>query len=113
MEKRKEGEKEDGVGTCKRPNYCADDNYTRNRLYKYELVDDKLENPKLLLDLPGYPGADYIGGTIAIDPNSSNNNDLYVVTGDGDSCDRSMVSLLSEQIINSKNFVIKRYIKYK
>ena len=27
-----------------------------NRLYRYELVDNKLVNPKLLLDLPASPG---------------------------------------------------------
>jgi glucose/arabinose dehydrogenase len=107
-EKREEGEKEDRVGNCKRSNYCAGDNYTRNRLYRYELVDGRLVNPKLLLDLPGYPGADHIGGTIAVDPNSSNNNDLYVITGDGDSCDRSSCyDDLEDSVLYSKssNFI--------
>src|ERR671919_1040235 len=27
-----------------------------NRIYKYEFIDNKLVNPKLILDLPGYPG---------------------------------------------------------
>src|SRR5215207_8519920 len=32
-----------------------------NRLYRYELVDDKLANPKLLLDLPYLPGPAHNG----------------------------------------------------
>jgi aldose sugar dehydrogenase len=32
-----------------------------NRLYRYELVNDKLINPKLLLDLPADPGPRHNG----------------------------------------------------
>ena len=35
-----------------------------NRLYKYELVDNKLVNPTLLLDLPAIPGPRHNGGGI-------------------------------------------------
>ena len=34
-----------------------------NRLYIYELVDNKLVNPKLLLDLPASPGGSHNGGS--------------------------------------------------
>src|SRR5919198_5210709 len=37
-----------------------------NRLYRYELINDKLVNPKLLLDLPATPGTDHNGGKIVI-----------------------------------------------
>lgn len=50
-----------------------------NRLYRYELVDNKLINPKLLLDLPLYPAGYHNGGKISIGPD----NNIYIVVGDG------------------------------
>lgn len=51
-----------------------------NRLYRYELVNDKLVNPKLLLDLPATPGPRHNGGAIVIGPD----NNLYIPVGDID-----------------------------
>jgi hypothetical protein len=42
-----------------------------NRLYRYELVNDRLVNPKLLLDLPGTPGQAHDGGALRIGPYNS------------------------------------------
>ena len=49
-----------------------------NRLYKYELVDNKLVNPDLLLDLPASPGAVHNGGAILIGPD----NNIYIPIGE-------------------------------
>lgn len=49
-----------------------------NRLYRYELIDNKLVNPRLLLDLPATPGAIGDGGKVIIGPD----NDVYVTIGD-------------------------------
>ena len=58
-----------------------------NRLYRYELRNGELVNPKLLLDLPAIPGPIHHGGEIIIGPD----NELYVIIGDleGDSKDFS------------------------
>jgi aldose sugar dehydrogenase len=51
-----------------------------NRVYRYELVDNKLVNPKLLLDLPALPGPRHNAGKLAIGPDDN----LYVSIGDVD-----------------------------
>src|SRR6476659_10594214 len=37
-----------------------------NRVYRYDLVNNRLVNPKLLLDLPAMPGPRHMGGIIEI-----------------------------------------------
>jgi len=51
---------------------------TSNRLYRYEFVDNKLVNPKLLLELPTTPAAFHNGGKITIGPD----NNIYLTVGD-------------------------------
>jgi aldose sugar dehydrogenase len=50
----------------------------RNRLYQYELVNNKLINPKILLDLPGLPGPAHNGGKVLLGPDDN----IYVAIGD-------------------------------
>lgn len=50
-----------------------------NRLYRYELADNKLVNPKLLLDLPTKPGPSHNGGVLKIGPDKQS---IYLVIGD-------------------------------
>ncbi len=51
-----------------------------NRLYRYELMNSKLVNPKLLLDLPFKPGPNHNGGSIAMGPDDN----VYLTIGDLD-----------------------------
>ena len=50
----------------------------RNRIYRYDWNQDHLENPKLILDLPGSPGPNHDGGKMVIGKDGS----LYAVIGD-------------------------------
>jgi aldose sugar dehydrogenase len=63
-----------------------------NRLYKYDFIDGKLVNPKLLLDLP--EGIHHNGGVLELGPD----NHLYVVVGDID----SLRTTLAENSENNK-----------
>lgn len=49
-----------------------------NRVYRYELTDNKLINPKLLLNLPATPGPVHDGGKVEIGPDKN----VYAVIGD-------------------------------
>jgi len=51
-----------------------------NRLYRYDWKDNKIINPKLLLDLPALPGPRHPGGIVAVGPDDN----LYVTVGDID-----------------------------
>lgn len=51
-----------------------------NRLYRYELIENQLVNPVLLLDLPADPGPRHNGGAIEIGPD----NNIYLPVGDVD-----------------------------
>jgi len=71
---------EDGNDDCPKPSYCEEWNRPLgNNLYRYELIDNKLLNPKLLLSLPASPGSAHNGGAILIGPD----NNLYVPVGEG------------------------------
>ena len=49
-----------------------------NRLYRYQLVNDRLVNPKLILYFPTSPGPFHNGGKIRIGPD----NNVYIIIGD-------------------------------
>jgi hypothetical protein len=49
-----------------------------NRLYRYELIDGKLVNGKLLLDLPASAASNHNGGRITIGPDEN----VYITVGD-------------------------------
>lgn len=51
-----------------------------NRLFRYDLVDNNLINPKLLLSLPALPGPRHAGGVVAIGPDKN----IYLTIGDLD-----------------------------
>jgi aldose sugar dehydrogenase len=71
--------REDGNDTCSTPDHCEPGNDPLgNRLYRYELKDNKLLYPKLLLDLPATPGPTNNGGAIRLGPD----NNLYIPIGD-------------------------------
>jgi aldose sugar dehydrogenase len=70
---------EDGNDICTTPDHCEPGNDPLgNRLYRYELKDNKLLYPKLLLDLPVEPGSYHNGGIITLGPDGS----VYVAIGD-------------------------------
>ena len=50
---------------------------TGNLLYRYELINGRLVNPKMLLDLPATPGAIGNGGKVIIGPD----NNVYLTIG--------------------------------
>ena len=54
-----------------------------NRLYRYELSNDKLVNRKLLLDLPAEPGPYHNGGSLLTGPD----NNIYLTIGELDNVD--------------------------
>jgi glucose/arabinose dehydrogenase len=74
-----ETQQNDGTDICHTNTYCEPStNPLGNRLYKYELENNKVINPRLLLDLPAAPGPSHNGGVIKIGPDKN----LYVVIGD-------------------------------
>jgi aldose sugar dehydrogenase len=85
---------------CKVRNHCTSGNPVGHRIYKYELANNELINPRLVLDLPSNPGAAHLGGVITIGPD----NNLYVVTGDGDSCEfQSCRDNVSGSVVNAQS----------
>jgi aldose sugar dehydrogenase len=71
----------EGSDLCPKSWYCLPGHDPLgNRLYRYELVNNKLVNPTLLLDLPAVPGITHVGGKVLIGPD----NNIYLTVGDLD-----------------------------
>lgn len=70
-----------------------------NRVYKYELINDELINPKLLLDLPFLPGPSHNGGVIQI----GKDNNLYIVVGDLNRKNNPSGNTLAENLNSTRN----------
>lgn len=70
-----------------------------NRLYRYELVNEKLVNRKLLLDLPVSPGPRHTGGEVEIGPD----NNVYVTIGDLDGTFKEHYDTLAQNYNNGTN----------
>jgi glucose/arabinose dehydrogenase len=71
--------KVEGSDICPKPSYCEPGHDPiGNRLYRYELVNNKLVNPKLLLDVAAVPGPGHNGQKILIGPD----NNIYITVGD-------------------------------
>ena len=69
----------DANDVCFSSTSCSEENEPfGNRLYRYELVDNKLVNPKLLLDLPASPGGSHNGGSMLI----GSDNNIYLPIGE-------------------------------
>lgn len=93
-----ESKTDDGGDFCVRSNMCEESEHA-NFLYRYEFKDGKLVKPKLLLKIPSFPGAVHNGGAIALGPHDNN---LYILTGDGDSCAlRSCHANFEKSVLNS------------
>jgi glucose/arabinose dehydrogenase len=70
-----------------------------NRLYRYELLNNKLVNPKLLLDLPFAPGPNHNGGSLAIGPD----NNVYLSIGDLDNVtDKQRPNTKTQNVIDGE-----------
>jgi aldose sugar dehydrogenase len=69
----------EGSDICPKPSYCVSGHDPiGNRLYRYELINNKLVNPKLLLDVAAVPGPGHNGQKILIGPD----NNIYITVGD-------------------------------
>jgi glucose/arabinose dehydrogenase len=68
-----------------------------NRLYRYDFVNDKLVNPKLLLNLPVKPGPYHNGGSLVVGPD----NNLYLTIGNLENIE--LAENITSKIQNVKN----------
>jgi aldose sugar dehydrogenase len=77
-----------------------EDNQTLgNFLYKYDLVDNKLINPKRLLDLPSSPGPAHNGGKVKIGPD----NNVYFTVGNLNLLGKERFLTRAENLENGEN----------
>ncbi|MGN6821820.1 MAG: PQQ-dependent sugar dehydrogenase [Candidatus Nitrosocosmicus sp.] len=68
-----------------------------HKIYRFELVGNKLTNPKLLLQLPSIPGPENNGGYITIGPDKN----LYTIIGNAlNPANETTVQTLAQNFIN-------------
>lgn len=68
-----------------------------HKIYRYDLVGNKLTNPKLLLQLPSTPGPENNGGYITI----GSDKNLYTIIGNVmDSANETTVRTQAQNFIN-------------
>jgi len=71
-----------------------------NRLYRYELIDGNLQNPKLLLDLPKTAGPHHSGGAVMVGPDGN----IYLPVGDFDNIrNKQYIETKAQNIKDSKD----------
>jgi glucose/arabinose dehydrogenase len=70
-----------------------------NRVYKYELREGQILNPKLILDLPALPGPRHPGGILAVGPDEN----LYVTVGDIDGTFREGYETMAQNYQNGSS----------
>ena len=94
----------DAVDNCSPtyPAYCEQKNEPLgNRLYRYELENNRLVNPKLLMDLPAAPGPDHNGGAVLIGPDGN----VYTVVGDIRPQNDMNLGLMQPIVMTPKNLM--------
>ncbi len=98
----------DCLGGHSKKNGCMAESVLGHRLYKYELKDNRLINPKLILDIPESPGpsgASHIGGVLTIGPDKN----IYLMTGDGESClNNSCKNGIDDTLLNTQSANAKK-----
>jgi glucose/arabinose dehydrogenase len=87
---------------------CIAESILGHRLYKYELKENRLINPKQILDIPENPGASgasHVGGVLAIGPDKN----IYVMTGDGESCQsNSCKNGIDDTVLNTQSANVRK-----
>jgi aldose sugar dehydrogenase len=95
-----EAQQNDGTDICHVTWYCEPStNPSGNRVYKYELDNNRLVNAKLLLNLPATPAPIHNGGVIKVGPDKN----LYVVIGDLDGFVNKSSSTRAQNFKNGSN----------
>jgi aldose sugar dehydrogenase len=96
--------KEDGLDCCRKFKNCEEGNEPLgNRLYRYELVNNRLINPKLLLDLPAAPGPIHNGGVITIGPDGN----IYVIIGNVNSRNTQTQNIKGTELPDGRGGILR------
>jgi aldose sugar dehydrogenase len=82
----------------------SSDNQTgENKLYKYELINGKLKNPKLIFKSPVFDDPYHHGGKIVIGPD----NDLYLLIGDSSHINKAQVLNYDENLVDGYGGIMR------